>query len=199
MVNVKKCIKQNRYIVSILVGMLVIGVIKANFDLLKLEDVTKMSEYINEMVKNRKMVGYDLVIAEFWDILKILVGIWLCGSSILGVPVVFWLVYMKGYVIGFCSGILIKTMGMNGLKLITAVMLPKEIFYIPIILILATSSIRFSIDMLNGKILRHKKIFKEMGIYAVKGIIFSIISLVVILLNASLELHLDKVICLLNF
>ena len=199
MINLRKSIKQNRYILCILVIILVVGEIKANFDLIQLDNVEQMNEYIDYLLRNRKTTGYSLVITEFWNMLKMIGLLWLGGSSILGVPVVFAVVYMKGYILGFGSGILIKTMGVGGLKLIAKIFLPREIFFVAIILYLALSGIRFSIDILNGQAIRHKNIFKELWIYLTKGLICSVVSLIVILVNINLELHLDKVICLLNF
>lgn len=199
MTIVKKSIKQNRYIIIALVLILVVGVIKASFDLIKIKETGDIVDYINTIIKSRNVAQYDLVITEFLAILKILFLIWLCGSSIVGIPVILYIIYKKGYIIGFCSGMLIKSMGINGLKLITVMMVPKEIFIIPIMVIIAINGIRFSINIVSGYTLRHKNIFKEFGVYVAKGLIYSIISLAVILLNISIELHLDKVICLLKF
>ncbi|MBR4313275.1 MAG: stage II sporulation protein M, partial [Lachnospiraceae bacterium] len=125
------------------------GIIKANFDLITMNgaSINELGQDINNafhIVGNNTIQKEGMIFSEFINIAKLLMIVWVCGSSIMGIPAIFYIVYTKGYMLGVCSGILIKSMGINGITLITVGILPKEIFFIPIIIILGVNGIKFS-------------------------------------------------------
>ncbi len=189
--NIKNYIKDNKKIYLLLIFVIVIGVIKGNLDLISMKKVTikELGEYINNffnVVCDKNIKKNEIIFGEFFNSIKLFLLVWLCGSSIVGIPVIFYIMYIKGYVLGFCSGILIQSMGLNGVTLVTIGILPKEIFFIPIIVILGVSGIKFSISMIRNnklRMLRQKNMLKEFGKYSLLGFFLCVVSFLVILTN----------------
>lgn len=189
--NLKNFVKENRKIYLLLIFILIIGIVKGNFDLISIKKniMSELGDYINNffsVIHSGQIKKEQIILEEFLNSIKLFLVVWLCGSSIIGIPVIFYIVYLKGYIVGFCSGILIKSMGLNGINIIIANILPKEIFIIPIIVILSVSGIKFSIGIIKNsrlRLLKQKNIVKEFGKYSLLGVILSFISFVVILVN----------------
>lgn len=182
---IKNHIKDNIYAYALLTIAMVIGIIKANFDLITMNgaNINELGQDINNvfyMMGNNSIQKDDMVLREFINIVKLLMIVWVCGSSIIGIPVIFYVVYTKGYMLGVCSGILIKSMGINGITLISLGILPKEIFFIPIIIILGVNGIKFSTYIIKSNKLhmfRRKSVLKEFAIYSMTWIAMCIVSL----------------------
>lgn len=70
---------------------------------------------------------------------------WLLGLSVIGLPIVFILLFIKGIVVGFTVGFLVNQMGFDGFLLSFATILPQNIFLIPIFITVSTIATSFSI------------------------------------------------------
>ncbi|UCZ54688.1 stage II sporulation protein M [Bacillus shivajii] len=72
---------------------------------------------------------------------------WFLGLSVIGVPVIFILLFIKGLVVGFTVGFLVNQMGFDGFLLSFATVFPQNIILIPIFVVVATVATAFSLKI----------------------------------------------------
>ncbi|AEE96646.1 stage II sporulation protein M [Mahella australiensis] len=77
---------------------------------------------------------------------------WVFGLiAIIGVPLIFLLIVVRGFVIGFTVGFMVKEFAYRGLLFVTLSMLPSNIISIPISMAMAVVSTRYSIYLWKNR------------------------------------------------
>jgi len=77
--------------------------------------------------------------------LKTLGLIYVLGLTVIGIPVVMAIVFIRGFVIGFTVGFLAYERGVRGVLFALAATFPQNVFVIPAIILAAVTAIMFSI------------------------------------------------------
>lgn len=105
--------------------------------------------------------------------------IWILGLSIIGLPLIFILVFLKGIVLGFTVGFLVNQMGFHGFIVSLAGVFPQNLLIIPIYIVTGTVAVAFSLKMFRQLLMKTKKQplfpqFIKYGLYmlAVIGLLF---------------------------
>ncbi|WP_031515156.1 stage II sporulation protein M [Desulfofalx alkaliphila] len=117
-------------------------------DFLKTEQAKELSDYLESFIKQTNALQIDskqtvkLGIANNVAVLAI---IYFAGLTVLGLPLVLALIFVRGFALGFAFAFLTKQRAWEGALLAAASMLPHNIFFIPALIIGAMSSIAFSI------------------------------------------------------
>lgn len=93
-----------------------------------------------EFASSKEMLKHTFV-----HYIKYISLMWLLGLSVIGLPIIFILLFIKGIVVGFTVGFLVNQMGFNGFLLSFVTILPQNIILIPIFIIIATNAISFSL------------------------------------------------------
>ncbi len=155
---IEEHINQNikEYAISVLVFFIgiIIGVMLLNSS--NQENQESISGYINEFTSSIKNQEYKidqkkLLIKSVSSNLKIAVMIWIAGSTIIGIPLVYGCLGYKGICIGYSISAIIATMEKaKGIIFALSSMLLQNIIAIPCILALTVSSVKI-----------HKSIMKE--------------------------------------
>lgn len=81
--------------------------------------------------------------------LKYLLVIFILGLSIIGMPIIWVLLFMKGIVVGFSVGFLVNQMGWHGLLLAAASIAPQNLLIIPAYLIAGSLAMIFSLTLIQ--------------------------------------------------
>ncbi|GGA60768.1 stage II sporulation protein M [Ornithinibacillus halotolerans] len=81
--------------------------------------------------------------------IRYLLLLFVLGLSVIGLPIVWILIFLKGLVVGFSVGFIVNQLGMNGFLLATLSIAPQNIIVIPIYIIAGSLSMIFSISLLN--------------------------------------------------
>ncbi|HWO98639.1 MAG TPA: stage II sporulation protein M [Bacillus sp. (in: firmicutes)] len=102
------------------------------------EFVSKNEMFQQSVVHNLKYLGF----------------IWILGISIIGLPVVLVLLFLKGMMIGFTVGFLVNQMQLPGFLLSFVSVLPQNVFLIPAFIILSTVSISFSLKVIRQQFVK---------------------------------------------
>lgn len=77
--------------------------------------------------------------------LKYLAIVFLLGLSVIGMPIVWVLLFIKGLVVGFSVGFLVNQLGMDGLMFASFTIAPHNLLIIPIYLVAGTLAMIFAI------------------------------------------------------
>lgn len=179
------------YAISVLVFLIgiIIGVMLLNSS--NQEDQQNISGYINEFTNSIKYGEYKidqkkLLIESISSNVKIALMIWIAGSTIIGIPLVYGCLGYKGICIGYSISAIIATMEkLKGIIFALSSMLLQNIIAIPCILALTVSSIK----MYKAIMKEHNKENIKSEIY--RHTIFSIFMAIGLLISSLVEIFIS--------
>lgn len=165
--HVNQNIKEYCTISLIFIIGIVMGVILVNCS--SMENQNSITGYVNgfiQSIKNKEYTidGGKLITKSILSNLKLAGIIWIVGSTIIGIPIIYGIVGYKGLCIGYSISAIIATLGRaKGITFALVTMLAQNIIAIPCILALAVSSMKLHTfiikikgkDDIKGEIYRH--------------------------------------------
>ncbi|MFC4617876.1 stage II sporulation protein M [Camelliibacillus cellulosilyticus] len=145
-------------IVLFLMGI-IFGAIVVNS--LPYEAKSHLFEYLNrffgEMSNGDIAIPSAMFSESFSHYLQYIGFIWLLGLSIIGLPIVFVLLFLKGIVVGFTVGFLVNQMGLHGFWVAMAGVFPQNLIVIPVFIVISTTSVAFSLKMIRQLLMRTRR------------------------------------------
>lgn len=81
---------------------------------------------------------------------------WILGLSIIGAPLVFVLIFLKGLVIGFTVGFFVRELSWQGLGFIFLSIFPQNVIVVPAMIIVSVASISFSLLLLRNRFIQRR-------------------------------------------
>ncbi|SEA58928.1 stage II sporulation protein M [Thalassobacillus cyri] len=161
--------------VLFLIGIIFGAVIVNSMNFIQKQD---LYFYLNQFFQ--QMINTDVVSKPtlFWDSLayhlKYMLLIFILGISVIGMPVITVLLFIKGLVVGFSVGFLVNQMGWYGLFISSVSIAPQNLLIIPIYLIAGALAMIFSITLFRQ--LFSKRVHQPiMTIFLQYGILFAIL------------------------
>ncbi|KXS41944.1 MULTISPECIES: stage II sporulation protein M [unclassified Candidatus Frackibacter] len=85
--------------------------------------------------------------------LKMIIILWVLGVSVIGMPLIPVIVFLRGFVIGFTASFLIDELAMKGLVFAAASILPHNLLVIPVLLLSSVAGIAFSFNLFKSRFL----------------------------------------------
>lgn len=85
--------------------------------------------------------------------LKWLGLIWVLGLSVIGLPLVFALDFLKGVLVGFTVGYMVSQYSWNGLLFAMASVLPQNLIIIPALVIASVAATSFAIQLVKTRLI----------------------------------------------
>ena len=122
--------------------------------------------------------------------LTYLVIIWILGISIAGIPIIIFLLFFKGFILGFSFSAVIANYGVKGILLSMAYQLPHALLLLIIFLLIGFYAINFSIRLFRNLFLKEQI---NLGPYFKRYNQIAIISIIGILICSLLETFLSPV------
>lgn len=135
------------FVVGVIFGSLAIRTLDGSK---RLEMLDFLSNFFSGLVNNLA----DQTTVNFWDSvflnLKISFFMWILSLSIIGIIGIPILVFLRGFVIGFTVGFLVKELGLQGMIFALASILPQNLLIIPATIFSAVLAIAFGITLLKS-------------------------------------------------
>lgn len=191
--TIENHINQNirEYAISVLVFIIgiIIGVILLNSS--NEESQRDISGYINEFINTIKNREYEidmnkLLVKSIISNLKIAIIMWISGSTLIGIPLIYASLGYKGICVGYSISAMIAALDKSkGITVAISSMLLQNIIAIPCILALAVSSIKMHKVIMK----EHNKNDLKFEIY--RHTIFSIIMAVGLIISSFIEIFLS--------
>ncbi len=142
-------------IVLFLMGVIFGAIVVNSLSFTQKEDLFYYLSQFFGQVSNEQIAGSsDLFKQSFFHNIKFIGLMGILGISIIGLPVILILLFMKGMVVGFTVGFLVNQMGWDGFLLSFVSVLPQNLMIIPIFIIAATLSISFSLKMISRQFMK---------------------------------------------
>ena len=191
--TIENHINQNikEYAISTLVFILgvIIGVMILNSS--NEESKKNISGYINEFVNTIKNREYEvdtnkLLMKSITSNLKVALIIWISGSTLIGIPLVYGSLGYKGMCIGYSISAIIAALDKSkGITVALSSLLLQNVIAIPCILALAVSSVKMHKVIMK----EHNKNDLKFEIY--RHTIFSLIMAVGLVISSFIEIFLS--------
>jgi len=134
-------------------------------------------------------VGTNMISSVMFNNAKTIVLMWILGFTIVGIPFVLFILFTRGFIIGFTVGFLVNEYVMRGLLFAFASVLPHNFFAIPAVVVMGVSATKFSLMLVRRKTYGKISLWYEATGYS----ILCMAMLVVMLFAALLEVYISPV------
>ena len=91
-----------------------------------------------------------------WFHTKWVMLIWFLGISVVGMPLVFALDFLKGVLIGFSVGLMVSQHAWHGVLFSLVSVAPPNIIILPALMIASVSAVSFSIHLVKNRLLQRQ-------------------------------------------
>lgn len=129
----------------------------------------------------------DLFVNVMSNHIKTVGLIWLLGFTVIGMPLVWFIVFTRGFVAGFTVGFLINEYIMKGLVFALAAVLPHSILSVPAVIAAGVSATSFSLWLARKQ--RNSK--TTIGYEAIGYSVLCLAMLLVLLIAALVEVYIS--------
>ena len=104
-----------------------------------------------QLLNNQSFDGSELLPVTLLENLKLVAVMWVLGVSIIGIPFIYMLIAVRGFITGFSSGFIINAIGMKGVLFTLFALLPKEVIVVPCLIALGVNGINFSLKIIRNR------------------------------------------------
>ncbi len=114
---------------------------------------SQLGKFLDTLLKNQPVSLNPTFLGQLArDMFIVMAGIWILGLTIIGAPLIYLIVFTRGFILGFTVSFIIGLKGMLGLGLIlTSVFIPA-LLGAPLLLLGAGLATIFSFLLLRGKL-----------------------------------------------
>lgn len=141
------------FVMGVVFGSVLVGA-------LSLEQKDQMGRYLSSFIYamndgvawDGKQSFTDALIMNWkWAVL-----IWLLGLSVIGMPLVLILDFLKGVLVGFSVGFLVSELSWKGVLFALVSVLPHNLIVIPAFLICSVAAVAFSVSLVKNRLHQRK-------------------------------------------
>ena len=136
--------------VLFLMGVIFGAIIVNSMNISQKEDLYYyLNRFFGQVAEGKVASSADMFQQSFFHNLKYLGLMWILGISIIGLPVILVMLFIKGMVVGFTVGFLVNQLGLKGFLLSFVTVLPQNIVLIPAFIIMCSVAIIFSLKIIK--------------------------------------------------
>ncbi|MFD1065307.1 stage II sporulation protein M [Oceanobacillus locisalsi] len=115
-----------------------------------------LERFFTQQINDGEVIGRkDIFIQSLLYHIKYLSVMILLALSMIGLPVIWVMVFMKGLVVGFSVGFMVSQLGGQGLLLSAISIAPQNLLIIPIYIVAGSVAMVFSIGLWQKLLLKH--------------------------------------------
>jgi stage II sporulation protein M len=115
------------------------------------DDLATYLQGFLRLMENQNVNSTELFSVALQENFKLVAVLWILGVTIIGIPFIFILIGIRGFITGFSSGFLINAIGLKGMLFSMMTVLPKELIVVPCIIAIGVNGINFSMKMIKKK------------------------------------------------
>jgi len=123
---------------------------------------TELTNYFQgflELFENQRVDSNEILRISLIDNIRFVGIMWALGVTIIGIPLIYFFIGVRGFITGFTSGFIIDLMGFKGVIFTLFSIVPKEIIIIPCIIALGVNGVNFSLNIIRNR--SDKRMSKE--------------------------------------
>lgn len=182
--KLKGTIKVNKKTLLFFTILLIIGIIAGSIFMAILSETDKklVTDYFNNYIsniENNKLNYLEGIKNGLFNNLLYIIIIWILGISIIGIPIVTIMFFIKSFTLGFSIASIVFNYKLKGCLLNFINIFPHQMIYFLTYMLITTYSIFFSLKMINSIINKKNMDFKVMMNKYVKILIISVIAITI--------------------
>ncbi|GAB6990381.1 stage II sporulation protein M [Paenibacillus pini] len=167
------------FLVGVIFGALMVNA-------LSLEQQQDLESYLGNFFTtvNQNQLGGEMPAAvSYWSIaglhLKWVGLIWILGLSIIGLPGILVLDFLKGVLIGFTVGYLVGQFSWKGLLFALVTVAPPNLLIIPVLMVSSVAAIAFSLHFIKNRVTmqRHVPFMRPFASYVGLSLLMAVLML----------------------
>jgi stage II sporulation protein M len=108
-----------------------------------------------QLYQNQSIDNNELFKISLSENIKQIILLWILGVTIIGIPFIFLMIGIRGFITGFTSGFLFEALGLKGVLFSVLALMPREIIFIPCFIALGVSGVNFSLNIIKTKSAKH--------------------------------------------
>ncbi|WP_226034617.1 stage II sporulation protein M [Aquibacillus saliphilus] len=137
-------------LVLFLIGIIFGAVIVNSMNFIQKQDLFfYLDRFFGQLMEGPILDRQEMLKSSFFYHLKYLLLLFILGLSVIGLPVIWILLFVKGLVVGFSVGFFVNQMGWHGLLFAAASIAPQNLLIIPIYLVAGSLAMIFSLTLLR--------------------------------------------------
>ena len=158
LINVE--LSKNKKILTFVTILLVIGLICGSLFITIMNDSDKkevletITNYFTHIKNNKIDFMYTIRTSLISNLLYI-IFIWLLGISVIGIPIILFLIFMKSFILGFSISSIICKYGFSGSLLSLSYIFPHQIINVIVICFISVYALKVSLSLI--KLITSKK------------------------------------------
>jgi len=138
------------YFAGIIFGAFGVGALGA-------EKSLQLTEFFNKLLQQQpESIDTDFLRQMAKNNFIMMAGIWLLGLTVIGTPLIYLIVFTRGFVLGFTIAFIVHTKKLLGIGLVLFTIFIPSILAIPCLLLAAGLATIFSFLLLQGKFNGHQ-------------------------------------------
>ncbi|KYG30698.1 stage II sporulation protein M [Alkalihalobacillus trypoxylicola] len=142
-------------IVLFIMGIIFGAIIVNSMSLTQKHDLYMyLTQFFGQVSNGHVAESSDIFSKSFIHYAKYIGLMWLLGLSIIGLPIIFVILFLKGVVVGFTVGFLVNQLGFHGFLLSFASIMPQNFILIPAFIIVGATSAAFCIRLIRQQFLK---------------------------------------------
>lgn len=188
--RLKQHIRDNRWQYLLIMLLFAAGLLFGNYKVPGLEGGVKnhLLELLNKylLAENQENLnGSVLMFYAFVNQAKSIVLIWFLGLTVIGMPIILAVLFLKGFSLGFTVGFLVQEKAGAGVLITVLSIIPQNLVYIPLLIIWAVVGMNFSISIAAGRHNHTGSFGRNLAAYTMMMLVF----LVLVLVGAFIEAY----------
>jgi len=148
-----KHFRQNLGLYVVLAGIYIAGVVFGSLGVgaLQPEHQKELAGFVQKSFVELTIGTPQTTLTDLiWENLKVILVTYVLGMTVIGMPLIFVLVFTRGFVLGFAVGFLIQVRGWQGIAVTLMSILPPALINIPVLTVTAVCAITFSLTLVRG-------------------------------------------------
>lgn len=139
------------FIMGVIFGSIVVN--SMNYDQ-KNDLYFYLNRFFGQVMDGKFANAEDMFLQSYFHNIKYIGLMWVLGISIIGLPLILILLFLKGVFVGFTVGFLVNQMELKGFLLSFVSVLPQNIIIIPSFIIMSTIAMSFSLKMIRQQFMK---------------------------------------------
>ena len=149
-------LSKNRNTYIFLLMSFVIGVSAGAFTVnglssMQRDDLSNYFQGFLQLLDNQNLNSAELFSVALLENLKLIGILWVLGVTIIGIPFIYIILGVKGFITGFSSAYIIQALGAKGILFTIFALLPKEIIIVPCLIAIGVNGIKFSMQIARNR------------------------------------------------
>ncbi|MEQ8201718.1 MAG: stage II sporulation protein M [Syntrophomonadaceae bacterium] len=192
MQRLKRHVKENKWQYLLIVIAFLAGIVMGDF---KAGGLTNgVRDHLLGLIDDYLQGGTGAGVAKqvilwnsFLNQAKSIIAIWFLGLTIIGMPLILVVIFLKGFSLGFTVCFLVSERAVSGILISILSILPQNLIYIPLLIIWSVVGINFSIYITRSHYGGGVPLSRGFAGYT----LMMLISLVIVLVGALIEAYLS--------